>query len=158
MKHLITSILLLFFIPLFAPAQTKVSTGSPSIDVSVRRAMADGNDVFIDLVITSRGSWRKLIFSTDLFHPSCRLYDDEGNLYQSGDSSRILFEIDGKRSYWYPELVIENGVPRKIRIIVKNVDEYATQFLKAYFHYYADKADFRENEHVMSVTDLPISR
>lgn len=158
MKHLFFTLFVFCTFPFFVSAQTKVSAGSTSVDVSVRRAVAEGNDVIIDLLITSRGSWQKLIFSTSLDYPSCRLFDDEGNLYRSGDRNKMMFEIDGERFYWFPEMVVENGVPRKFRIIVKNVDKYATQFVKGYFHYYADRVDFRENEHVITVTDLPITR
>ena len=158
MKRLFVTIVLLFTCLIYAGAQVKVSSGSTSIDVAVKRAIAEGDDVIIDLMITSHGSWEKIIISTGNMFPSSRLYDDEGNLYQSGNRDVMMFEADGKRDYWFPELVIERDVPRKMRVIVKNVDEYATEFTKAYFHYYANKVDFRENEHIINISNLPITR
>ena len=158
MKRIILAIVVLLSSFIYAGAQAKVSSGSSSIDVAVKRAFSEGDDVVIDLLITSHCNWKKLIFSTSNMYPSCRFYDVEGNLYQSGDSKVMMFEVDGNRSYWFPELVIERDVPRKFRIIVKNVDEYATEFTKAYFHYYADKTDFVENERVITIKNLPITR
>ncbi len=158
MKRLIFAVILLISCSLFAGAQVKVSSGSPSIDVVVKRAIADGDDVIIDLIVTSHGGWRKIIISTGYMYPSSRLYDDEGTLYQSGNSKIMTFEVDGYRNYYFPEMVIERDVPRKLRVIVKNVNEYATEFTKAYFHYYADRVDFVENEHIITIKNLPITR
>ena len=158
MKRLFATIILLLACLIYAGAQVKVSSGSSYIDVAVKRAVAEGNDVIIDLMITSHGSWKKIIISTGNMSPSSRIYDDEGNLYQSGKSNVMMFEADGTRSYWFPELVIERDVPRKMRVIVKNVDEYATEFTKAYFHYYANRVDFVENEYIINIKNLPITR
>ena len=158
MKRIVVLLFVLLSVPALSFGQTSVSSGSPNLDVTVKRAIAEGDDVIIDLLLTSRSSWKKVIFSTSLSYPSCRLYDDEGNLYQSGESSRMMFESDGKRTYWFPELVVENGIARKMRVIVKNVDEYATEFTKAYFHYYVNGVDFVENELIITVKNLPITR
>ena len=138
--------------------QVSVTSGNPSVNVNVKRAIMLGDDVYVDMIIKCQNNWEKIIFSTSNMYPSCRVYDDEGNLYQSGDSGVMVFESDGKRSHWFPELVVERDVPRKIRIVGKNVDEYATMFTKALFHYYADRADFLENEYVISINNLPIER
>lgn len=146
-------------------AQTKVSSGSSNLEVQVKRAVENGADVYVDLLITSTGSLsfieintHSTASATDSSGAGCRFYDDEGRMYQSGAESTMLFEIDGNRSYWFPKLVLEKGVPRKMRIIVKNVDEYATSFVSAHIRYLPDGSRFSTDEGTIVIKNLPISR
>jgi len=141
-------------------SQTKISSGSTNIDVQIKRAVVNGDDVFVDLIITSRGSWSFLEIMTrnDMGSVGCRFYDDEGNLYQSGSSSVMQFEIDGARSYWFPKIQIERDIPRKMRIIVKNVDEYASSFSSIRIPYWGNGGSKTEDLNVITIKNLPIIR
>ena len=158
MKRFIIILSLFLSSSFFLGAQVNVSSGNPLVGVNVKRAIAEGPDVFVDMIITCHTNWERIIFSTSNMNPSCRLFDDEGNLYQSGKNDVMVFEIDGKRNYWFPELVVERDVPRKVRVIVKNVDEYAAMFTKVILHYSANNVDFVENEYIITIKDLPITR
>lgn len=145
--------------------QTKVSSGSPNLEVQVKRAIENGTDVFVDLLITSTGSMKFLEINTHSTASAtggagagCCFYDDEGRMYQSGSESTMLFDIDGKRSYWFPRLYLERGVARKMRIIVKDVDEYATSFTTVRVRYFPDGSPSSADEGVIVIKNLPISR
>lgn len=115
-------------------AQVSVSSGPPSIDVQVKRTIANGDDVSIDRMITGRSTRSVIAFLDN----HCMFYDDEGNLFPGGiqdQNYKIFFEWDGKR-YGQCHLPIERDILRKVRIIVKDVDEYAPAFSLIKLHYY----------------------
>ena len=134
--------------------EPKVSPGSTAIDVTVKRAVAQGNDVFVDLMVTSRSSWKVLAFLSD----HCVIYDDEGNLYRGGLVNmeyRVLFEVDGSR-HNQCHLEMERGIPRKVRIIIRNVDEYAASFPLIKLRYYGDNTC--SNDNTITIENLFIKR
>ena len=79
MKRFICTIGVLLTTICYAFAQQSVSSGSPHIDVQVKRCFANGEDVCIDLMITGHGKWKSIVFYGD-----CDFYDDEGNRYNGG--------------------------------------------------------------------------
>ena len=158
MKRLFVVISLLFSCFIYLGAQVKVSSGSSCIDVAVKRAFAQGDDVYVDLIITGLSNWNMVYFHGRR-GDSCKFFDDEGNVYQSQDlygNGKVNFEVDGEQ--WYSEcrLIIEKNVPRKIRFIVKNVDEYATSFPKISLRYYGNGTS--ANDCCITIQNLPITR
>ena len=156
MKKIIIAVAL-FLCAFLAPAQVSVSSGNLGVDVKVKRAIAVGSDVYVDLVFTIGNSWKQLEIHTrnDMGEPGVRFYDDEGQLYQSGSNETMQFDVDGKISYWYPKLIVEKNVPRKMRIIIKNVDEYATMFSSVRVPYLGEND---RNIYVITIKNLPITR
>ena len=121
MKHLICWV----FATLFASsafAQPTISSGSPSLDITVKRAFAQGEDVCVDLIITCRTDWEWI----NIYH--CRVFDDEGNCYDSNDK-RIDVLVDEKTfdlCNYRAIVYLAKDIPRKARIIIKKVDDFAT--------------------------------
>lgn len=161
------SFLLAFILASFTPAicQTKVSSSSSNLEVQVKRAIENGTDIYVDLLITSTGSLKFIEINTHSTASAIGgagagfcFYDDEGRMYQSGAETTMLFEIDGNRTYWFPRLYLEKGVPRKMRIIVKDVDEYATSFTTARIRYLPDGSPYSTDEGSIVIKNLPISR
>lgn len=144
-----------------APEQEKkltLKTGHPDVEVQIKRCIAQGEDVIIDLMVTSHTKWEKIYFIPDA--PQC--FDDEGNYYKTertsggGLAGSIQYEIDGENKYWRSYLITEEDIPRKIRIIIKNVDEYASTFLSMKFPYLGNGDD--ELKYTLSIKNLPITR
>lgn len=154
MKNFLTFCLCLLASSTISFAQVQVSSGNSSIDVKVKRAVAQGDDVFIDLIITSNGS--QSIFQ--YFGDPVTVYDDEGNMYMGENGQwvkvKIDFEFDGKqsRSFRFP---IERGIPRKMRVFVRGVDEYASAFTIVKIPYMGDNSGFTGT---ITIKNLPITR
>ncbi len=153
----LTSVILLFSLaPSFA--QVSVSTESMELDVVAKRAVAKGNSVFIDLVITCNADWDQVGVDR------CEVYDDEGNYYSLWDAYgnggfRIDILENGERipnpSGACP-IKIAKGIPRKVRILVKAVDEYATEFKLIKIQWRGNMV-FRHDINT-TIKDLPITR
>jgi len=137
-------------------SQVQVSSGNPELDVQVKRAVAEGNDVFIDLMITCYADWDviRLIHRDRL----C-FFDDEGVLYHgdeyNGGIIRIFFFIDGEKNSGHALLKVARDVPRKLRILVKDVNEYAASFTYIKIPYVAN--DHGDEAYIV-IRNLPISR
>ncbi|MBR6931831.1 MAG: hypothetical protein IKH49_00840 [Bacteroidales bacterium] len=153
----------LFLFPLFAilplnaqseKTETEVDPGSTAIDVVVKRCFSQGNDVMMDLVVTGKGGWKVVAFLNN----HCVFYDDEGNRYMGGLVNmgyQLLFEVD-KNRHNQCHLDIERDIPRKVRLILKDVDEYAASFPLIKLRYYGDNTSY--NDCTMVIKNLPIDR
>lgn len=159
MKRLV-SIFLFFMAALFSlNAQSEktameVDPGSTAIDVVVKRCFAQGNDVMMDLVVTGKSRWKVVAFLNN----HCIFYDDEGNRYTGGLVNmgyQLLFEVD-KNRHNQCHLDIERDIPRKVRLILKDVDEYAASFPLIKLRYYGDNTS--SNDCTIVIKYLPIDR
>ena len=128
-------------------AQVSVSSGSPDVNFQIKRAFANGNDVYIDLLVTSYGNWSSISF----WWAYQKVFDDEGNFYER-NQIQYIDTADSLRGGVY---MIEKGLPRKIRIKIVNVDEYAAMFKKIELHYDMDSNKY---SYVLTIKDLPITR
>lgn len=146
MRHLIVTIILLITGFVYSGAQVRVDSGATEVEMKVKRAVSRGNDVCIDLIVTGLSSWEYIAFPGI----NLKIYDDEGNFY---DRDKIYFEADGKRTIVIP---IERGIARKVRIVVKDVDEYASSF--ALIKLYYDGNNSNANPRTLTIRDLPITR
>ena len=128
-------------------AQVKITSGVAGIEFAVKRAFADGDNVCIDLLITNRSNYESIFFN--LYYS--KLYDDEGNEYTENALSREGPQTIGGK------IDIPRDIPRKVRIVIKNVDEYATSFLlvKLAYEVYNPTSSGTKT---LSIKNLPIIR
>ena len=75
-----------------------VNTGNPSVDLRLKRCRAIGDDVEIDLMITSHQKWTVVSFMPK----ESQCIDDMPHTYKSDN---IWFEIDGERQQRNPDLI-----------------------------------------------------
>ena len=134
-------------------AQVSVDSGSFDVDVQVKRAIARGSDVCVDIVCTVRNSWNALVFQKNNRKDSIRIFDDEGGFY-----SECVFEVDGRQSTYQGWLNVAKDTPRKIRFIIKDVDEYAAGFALMELPYYGQGKVGGAMDCKLVIKDLPISR
>lgn len=139
-------------------AQVYVSPGTSNIDIKVKRCFASGNDVFIDLVLTGNGRWENVFIHG---HES-RIYDDEGNMYKGGFMGGqdyrygINFEYDKLTNKPDCQINIPRDVPRKVRVKITDVDEYASSFVKISMP--CDGNSTNANPFEIIIKNLPITR
>lgn len=147
MKRFFLSALLLLaaLLPVFS--QMKVSVETPDLDVQVKRAFAQGDNVCIDLMITNQGNYESIYF--DFW--ATKIYDDEGNEYTGNALSK-----DGPGTFG-GKIDIPRDIPRKVRIIVHNVDEYASAFTLTKFVYevYNPRSSGSKS---LTIKNLPITK
>lgn len=159
MKHLVALFFfsLVAFLPLNAQSGdpvAEVDPGSTAIDVVVKRCLAQGNDVMMDLIVTGKGRWKVVAFLNN----HCVFYDDEGNRYMGGLVNmgyQLLFEVD-KNRHNQCHLDIEKDIPRKVRLILKDVDEYAASFPLIKLRYFGDNDSY--NDCTIVIKNLKIVR
>lgn len=132
-------------------AQTSISTNHSSFEVQVKRCIAKGQDVYIDMIFSVYNDWRFLTVDRDGFQYRSAIFDDEGNHY---GTQSLFFEVDRKiNSSAFVEIV--KDVPRKVRVIIKNVDEYATKLSSIELFYVGPTSADRG---LITIKNLPISR
>jgi len=147
MKHILTLLLFCAF-SVLGFAQTSFSSGNPSVEMNLKRTVAQGENVIMDFIVTCHIEAQNIY----LFDP--QIYDDEGNLY-TGDHPRSglrysHFTIDGRDA---GVLQLERDIPRKVRLTVQHVDEYASSFLLVKIPYELNGARY-----TVVIKNLPISR
>jgi len=146
MKRLILFIVALLSVNILSYAQTTVNSGAPEIDIAVKRAFARGNDVCVDLTITNNSNWSSISFNLW----DSKVYDDEGNEYTKNSLSK-----DGPSTYG-GKIDIPREVPRRVRIVVANVDEYASSFTLMKIEY--EGWNPSSNPRTLTIKNLPIIR
>lgn len=159
MKRIVFA-LLACLISITSFAQVSISTDSPNVDVTVKRAFARGENVYLDLLITCHNRWEYVGVS------GCTAYDDEGNYYDMWKPSRTpgqfrmdVLDENGERiphTSGSSIIYVARDIPRKVRILIKEVDEYATSFTLA-------KIEWRGNNDRnlifnSTIKNLPITR
>lgn len=139
MKRTILSIALLCVLSVAASAQiTKSSQYIPmGLDIKVKRCVVSGSQGYIDLIFTNHTGapmpgvwvWNSYSLAT-LDNPTTAAYDDEGNIYYYENmKNNNIYQITfggGKGFYNSADLPVE--VPIKMRLDIKNISEFATEF------------------------------
>lgn len=157
MKRLIV-FLVSCMLPLALTAQVSLSSGTPNIDVKIKRCFAKGNDVYVDFLMTSNGKWSQIVLKGDV----SKAFDDEGNMYKGGFMGGhdfrygISFEYDRTNNASICFLEVPRDVPRKVRMKITDVDEYATKFITMTIDCTGDNSS--ANPFVITIKNLPIQR
>lgn len=158
MKRFFLTLLFSIISVTFVFAQLKVSSGNSSVEVVPKRAIEEGNDVFVDIVVTCHNKWNKIELAGQddgVWAPI--VFDDEGNAYKgTGMTGRLQFEVDDSRQYYGRVVDIAPDVPRKIRLIVKGVDEYASSFSSIKIPYFGNGSN--ATTYNIIIKNLPITR
>ena len=105
------------------------------------------------MVLTVYNNWDALVFSKNNRRDSIRIFDDEGGFY-----GECVFDVDGKQSTYQGWLNVAKDVPRKIRFVIKNVDEYATSFPLMELPYAGQGKVGGAEDCKLVIKNLPISR
>lgn len=127
-------------------AQTQVNSGASEIDITVKRAFARGGDVCVDLIVTNNSNWESISFNLW----DSKAYDDEGNEYTKNSLSK-----DGPSTYG-GKIDIPREVPRKVRLVIADVDEYASSFTLKKNEY--EGWNPSSNPRTLTIKNLPITR
>ena len=150
MKRFFT-ILLLSTISVIGYAQVNFSSGNPSVEMNLKRTVAQGDKVTMDFIITCHVEAQYIDFKDP------EIYDDEGNLYTGWIPNSSVhyssFTIDGRTEFGSSRLQLQRDIPRKMRLNVQNVDEYASSFLLVKIPYNLNGAKY-----TVVIKNLPISR
>lgn len=154
MRHFILSAATAFLAIAISFAQTSVSTGHPALDIKVKRCFVNGNNCYVDLVMTVSNEWSLVSFHNGSGNWATQVFDDEGNHY-SGDRyyGAIMYEYDGQQDAKGAYLKTARDIPRKVRLIVPGIDEYAASLKLIVIPYQGGKNHYR-----MEIKDVPISR
>jgi hypothetical protein len=139
MKKTILSVFMLIVLSLSVDAQIKVSRQYTPIDldIKVKRCVVSGTQGYIDLVFTNytgtqlSGVWVWNNYSLcDIERSTTAAYDDEGNVYYYENSkNKNIYQITfGGGKGFYNSTDLPEEVPVKMRIDLKNISEYATEF------------------------------
>lgn len=113
--------------------QVQCSTDYPDLELRYKRTTVSGNNVYVDFILTYHGKDEIGIRISD--GNNTIFYDDEGNIYKgqglSGMGERrnnnIIADVGNANSDYG---VLPSGIPVKLRMLIKNVDEFATSFPK----------------------------
>lgn len=152
MKQIVAVLIFLLTLVTGVSAQVSVSCSSTAVSVQIKRCIAMGDEVFVDMVFIGSGQMSQVYIS----HNS-EAYDDEGNKYETRNINipfTIHFDSDGKQGlsgFW---LDIPRDVPRKVRMRLLGADEYASSLSLVKL-----PCDGNDGSHFMiTIKNLPIER
>lgn len=138
--------LLLFIVlcsTIIASAQVKCTSSNPDYKIAYKRTIVADNTVFVDFTVTYYGD-EQVYFR--IYGP--QIYDDEGNIYSFDSYNVVNVGNTGKNG-----ADIEPDIPIKVRIPIKNVDEFATLFNKMILPY-----GNGYDKNTFTITNVPIPR
>ncbi len=161
MKKLFIIVISLLFAST-AFAQVKCVSCDTDFEMTYKRSFVSNNAVIVDFLITYHGQGtaaygkNRTSIKVTQGANTC-IYDDEGNIYKGymtveGDPTNIIANV-GNSGTCYAEL--ESGIPVKLRITVKDVDEYATSFVKMNLYC---TFGYGDGSGIISATNIPIPR
>lgn len=144
MKKILISCIILFS-TIIASGQVKCISSNPSYELTYKRSVVAGNSVIVDFLVTLYGKETKEFRVYDM-----TVYDDEGIVYNFKANGTGCVDVGNTGNNI---IYIEPDIPVRIRITVKNVDEYSTLFKKMImpFGNGYDKNTF-------TITNIPIPR
>ncbi len=153
MKKIITFLIFTFF-SICAFGQVKCILDNPDYEMKYKRTTVNNSDVIMDFTITYHGRGQGYFYIEEGLG---NFYDDEGNIYNArknpvGDRINLFVDIGNSgRCGQY----LESGIPIKVRIRLKDVDDFATEFVKINL-----ECKFVENKPFSSftITNVPIPR
>lgn len=126
-----------------ASAQVKCTSSNPDYKIAYKRTIVADNTVFVDFTVTYYGNGQVYF---RIYAP--QIYDDEGNIYSFDSYNVVNVGNTGRNG-----ADISPDIPIKVRIPIKNVDEFATQFYKMIIQY-----GNGYDENTFTITNVPIPR
>lgn len=157
-KLLIMTAMLAFAIQsLQAQAPLKIVTNHPDFKINIKRCVASGKTVIIDLILTNEGA-------TDVENilgwggsRDTEAYDDEGNIYQyNAIKVRVANRTDysiGNSGYFK----IPTGVPMRYSICIENVPLSVESIARLNLLFECPKWGL-DNKKPVKISNIPISR
>lgn len=142
-KIFITALVAL--ISVSAMSQVRCVSSNPDYKLTYKRSFTAGNNVITDFLVTYYGKGTKEFGVYPM-----TVYDDEGNVYNFGSNGTGCVDIGNTGENI---ISIEPDTPVKIRITVKNVDEYST-LLRKMIMPYGNGYD----KNTFTITNIPIPR
>ena len=152
-------LVILAILPISVFAQS-VSFTNPDIEVKFKRCICTGTVAYIDLLMTN--------YSGETMTPYCggldkayapdhlftRVYDDEGNEYiPNVKIGNDYHQFGVGFTFQLPE-----EVPVKVRVTVKNVDKYATEFTLLTIGFANVGTNLSYDEGCLKIKKIPITR
>ena len=149
MKRILFLLIALVAVSSVCSAQVNVDSGNTAVEMTLKRCLAQGDQVIMDFVVICR------VNANYIYYYEPDVYDDEGNLYHHipGGQTYHNYIIDGNNKGSSGELVLEKDIPRKMRLITKHVDEYASTFLLIKIPYAVNNGRY-----TATIKNLPINR
>jgi hypothetical protein len=139
----ILSLFIVLCSTIIASAQVKCTSSNPDYTIAYKRTIVADNTVFVDFTVTYYGN-EQVYFR--IYDP--KIYDDEGNIYSFSSYNVVNVGNTGKNG-----ADIEPDIPIKVRIPIKNVDEFATLFNKMILPY-----GNGYDKNTFTITNVPIPR
>lgn len=134
-----------------AGAQVKINTGDPYIGLQYKRTIVSGNTVMVDFVMTN---FKNIEIEACLYNfVNLSFTDDEGNVYDNNSFKIDIGNSGQETAVFSPE------VPLKVRLILTNINEYATAITSINYPYYYMTDPGRIATHrTMKIYNIPIPR
>lgn len=138
-------------IAVISSAQVKIDTGDPYISLQYKRTIVSGNTVMVDFVMTN---FKNIEIEACLYNfVNLSFTDDEGNVYDNNSFKIDIGNSGQETAVFSPE------VPLKVRLILTNINEYATAITSINYPYYYMTDPGRIATHrTMKIFNIPIPR
>ena len=146
-------------------APLKIVTGNPDLKVKVTQCSANGENVFIDLIITNMSEkdagsyiWAATFDGGSQYTEA---FDDQGNRYYREGVYKdvVTFKVANQNSYIpdVSDLPLPSEVPVKLRIRIEGFSEKAESIAKFRLLLYCDALGLNANNSII-IRNIPISR
>ena len=135
----------------------KIVTNHPDFNVKIKRCVASGKTVILDLVLNNVGVNDVENILVDGGFSGSEAYDDDGNIYQSYAikvrvANRTEYEC-GNTGYFN----IPAGVPIKLSVSIEGVPQSAESIARLKLNFWSDAWSLNRDKPVR-INNIPISR
>ena len=132
----------------------KIVTNHPDFKIKVKRCIASGNIVFLDLILNNLGTNDIEGISAGAWETE--IYDDEGNIY-SGEHIKVkVANSKDFESYW-AKFNIPTGVPITLNYKINNVSNSSENFTRIKIPFICSAWGL-VSENPIRISNIPITR
>jgi hypothetical protein len=131
----------------------KIVTNHPDFNIKVKRCVANGKTVVIDMVFTNN-SENDVDMSIGVGNGWTIIHDDQGNEYGNG---KITLKIANKEpNGWWEDFTLIAGVPTNVKWTIKDVPVSVEQIARMLFMTRCGALSLNDSKTM--IRNIPISR
>ena len=159
---ILMAILAFSFQPICAQdSPMKIVTGHPDFKVQVKRCVASGNTVVIDMVLSNVGA-KDIDEISILGSPAWErgeAYDDEGNIYSEANGKKILLQLTNIKEYrgWIGGFRLLVDVPMRLSVRLEDFSTTAEKIALLKLGVDCQQWGLTDNKSII-IRNIPISR
>lgn len=136
-------------------APLKIVTGHPDLKVKIKRCVASGKTVVLDMTIINESD-NDAQMRICMGNGDCTIHDCEGNEYSGGWGGPIVLKVaKNEPGQWVEGLTLISGVPTNLKWTIKDVPNSVESIARMQFRIECQAWSLNEK---VTIRNIPITR